>query len=593
MKSRYVVLVTACMLAALSSCKKSSDVVSSNDDGTSVAVDLVKTGTSVRTALAANTTDHEVAADYTWDSALEIPITLNGTAISENTDSASISGSILTISSGGTYRLKGTLTNGQIHVNASDKGTVRIVLDGINITNSSTSPLYVEKAAKTVIVLADNSQNYVTDAASYVFPSADEDEPNAAIFSKDNLTIAGNGSLTVKGNYNDAIASKDGLVIKSGSITVTSVDDGIRGKDYLAVKGGTIKVTAAGDGLKSDNDEDATKGYIYVENGTVNITAGGDGFAAETDALIGDGTFSITSGGGSNATVSGDASAKGIKGVASVIIGGGTFTISSADDAIHSNSLVVVNSGTFTMASGDDGIHADSLLGINGGTITINKCYEGIESIALVINDGTIHVTSSDDGINGAGGNDGSAAGGWGGTAPTAGNRYLAVNGGYIAVNAAGDGIDVNGSIVMTGGTVLVHGPTSNGNGPLDYDATFSVSGGTIVAAGSSGMAMAPSKSSTQNSILVTFTSTKSAGTLFHIQASDGSDVLTFKSAKSYQSVAFCSPKLATGSTYDVYVGGNSSGTVTDGVYEGGTYSSGTKSVSFTVSGSVTTVRGS
>jgi hypothetical protein len=593
MKSRPVVVVAVCIQITLGGCTKNSEIVSSSSDGSSVVVDLLKTATSVKTALAANASDHEIAADYTWDSALEIPITLNGTTITESTDSASVSGSTLTISSGGTYRIKGTLTNGQIHVNASNNGTVRLILDGVTLTNSSTSPLYIEKAAKTVLVLADNSQNFLTDASSYVFPSADEDEPNAAVFSKDNLTISGNGSLTVKGNYNDAIASKDGLVIKSGTITVTAVDDGIRGKDYLAMKGGTITVIATGDGLKSDNDEDATKGYIYIEDGTLNITAGGDGFAAETDALISNGTITITSGGGSSSTVSGDASAKGIKGVASVIVGNGNLAISSADDAIHSNNLVVINGGAFTMATADDGIHADSLLGINGGTITITKCYEGIESMALVINDGTIHLNSSDDGINGAGGNDGSAAGGWGGTVPSAGNRYLAINGGYIAVTAAGDGIDVNGSIVMTGGTVIVHGPTSNGNGPLDYDATFNVSGGVIVAAGSSGMAMAPSKTSAQNSVLMTFTSTKSAGTLFHIQASDGTDVLTFKSAKAFQSVAFCSPNLVTGSTYDVYVGGSSTGSVIDGVYVGGTYSSGTKSASLTVSGRVTSAKGS
>jgi hypothetical protein len=587
-----VLLACAAVVLVVGSCSENADAVSPQEADDSVIINTAKASVSVKSALAANQPDHELATDYIWNSAQVIAILLNGSSVTETSDSVLVDGTTATITAGGTYSIQGSLANGRIVVNATSSAIVRLILNGVTIGNTSTSPLSVTSAKKVIIVLADNTVNTLTDAASYVFPTAGDDEPNAALFSKCDLTICGNGSLIVTGNYNDAIASKDGLIIKSGTITVNAVDDGIRGKDYLVVKNGTVTVTATGDGLKSDNDEDATRGYISIESGAVHVTAGGDGLAAETDVIVANGDLAVMSGGGSGKTVTGDFSAKGIKGVVSVVIGDGSFALNSADDAIHSNASVVINGGSFAIATGDDGIHADSILGINGGTIVISKSYEGIESVALVITDGEIHVTASDDGINGAGGNDGSAVPGWGSAVPTTGNRYLSVSGGTIVVNASGDGVDVNGSIVMTGGTLIVNGPTSNGNGPLDYDATFKMTGGMVVAAGSSGMAQAPSATSSQYALLVTFTSTKPAGTLFHIQAADGTDILTFKPAKIYQSVAFCSPKLVKGSSYDVYLGGSSTGTVKDGLFEGGTYSGGTKSTSFTVSGIVTRTSG-
>jgi hypothetical protein len=590
-KEAWILLgFTAIGLVMFTACHNDSNPTASNN---ATAIPVAPSGSTmtVTQVLAANCGDHELAADYTWDNAQVVTIAFAGNAITPSSSSVTVSGSVATITTSGTYGVSGSLSDGQLVVNAADNGTVRLILNGVTMHSSTGAPLAVTKAAKVVLVLADNTQNTITDAAAYVLPSG-ETEPNAAVYSKADLTIYGNGSLSVTGNYNDGIASKDGLIIKSGTVTVNAVDDGIRGKDYVVVKNGTLKITSGGDGLKSDNGDDATAGYISVESGSLTIVSAGDAIGAQTDAVVAGGTLNLTSGGGSSKTVSGSTSAKGIKGPVCVVIGDGVFTISSADDAIHSNGTVVVNGGTFAMSTGDDGIHADSLLGINGGDMTISKCYEGIEAIALAISDGTIRINASDDGVNGAGGNDGSGGGGWPGGAPaTAGNRSLIMNGGYIAVTASGDGVDVNGSITMTGGTVLVHGPTANDNGPLDYDGTFVMTGGTVIAAGSSGMAQAPSSSSTQCAVLVTFTSTKTAGTLFRIQTADGSNVVTFKPVKQYQSVAVCCAALVKGSTYDVYVGGTSTGTSTDGLYSGGTYSGGTKLSSFTISGTVTSVR--
>ncbi len=519
-------------------------------------------------------------------------IILNNDSITVDGTGASASGSIATITSAGTYSISGTLTDGRIIVNTQDQETVKLVLNGINIYSSTNAPLSIMSAENTIIELADNTENYITDANSYIFENAETDEPDAALFSKSDLTIQGSGSLIVDANYNDGIASKDGLVIAGGTINISSTDDGIRGKDYLLVQAGMITVNAGGDGLKSTNDEDTTKGYISIEDGSINITAAGDAIQAETDVTISGGQFTLTSGGGSSNTVISDLSAKGIKAAVAITIDDGIFTINSADDAIHSSANISINGGSIAASSGDDGIHADTTLVINGGDIRISKSYEGIESADVTINAGNIHIVSSDDGLNVAGGVDGSSTNGRPGQNDfnPSGNNYLYINGGYIVINSVGDGVDVNGSVEMTDGKLIVNGPVDNGNGPLDYDGTFKITGGFIVAAGSSGMAQAPNTSSTpiQYSLLMKFSASQSAGTLVHIRNSAGTGILTFAPAKRYQSIAFSSPELAAGSAYEVYLGGSSTGTNTDGLYEGGTYTPGTRYAGFTVSGIVT-----
>jgi hypothetical protein len=142
----------------------------------------------------------------------------------------------------------------------------------------------------------------------------------------------------------------------------------------------------------------------------------------------------------------------------------------------------------------------------------------------------------------------------------------------------------------MTNGKVIIHGPIANDNGALDYFGMFKITGGFLVGAGSSGMAEAPSLPSTQYSILLNFHSAISAGTLFHIQTSSGNEILSFVPAKSYQSIVFSSTDLTGGTTYDVYLGGSSTGMDNDGLYENGTYTPSTKYGSFTISGIVTRV---
>jgi predicted secreted Zn-dependent protease len=735
---------------------------SANTDHSSSSATSDSSSTTVAEASTSNKNDHEDNEDYTWDSSDVITITLNTDSISvDDKNVITIDKTTATITSAGTYSISGTLDDGQIIVDTNDEEIVRLILNGVNINSATNAPIYVEDADKTIIILADNTENYLTDNV--------HNEDNGTLCSKDDLTIYGDGSLTVNGNANDAIRSNDGLIIESGTITVTSVDDGIRGKDYLVIKGGDITVNSVGDGLKSDNDEEENKGYISIEDSTMDITSTqGDAITAQTSLLIANGAFTLTSGGGSYATLNENVSTKGLKAGDSIVIDGGTFTLSSSDDAIHSNGVIVINNGTFDVSSGDDGIHADTSIEINGGTIDITKSYEGIESAVITINtgyiqidssedgisgkdylvikggdvtvnsvgdglksdndeeadkgyisieDSTIAVTSSqgdaitaqtdlvitsgvftltsgggsnarlnesvstkglkagvsividggtftlsssddaihsnggivinggtfdvssgddgihadtsieinggtiditksfegmesavitintsyiqivssDDGINLVGGNDGSTTngggrqgggfpGGGGGGFETSGEYYLYIRGGFIYIDSNGDGIDSNGYMEMSDGVLIINGPTSNMNSAIDYGwGSFKLTGGTVVAVGSSGMAQGPSASSTQYSVNLRFSSPQSANTLVNIQTASGEDVLTFCPTKTYQSLVFSSPELAAGS-YDVYVGGSSTGTLSYGLYENGTYSAGTKYGSFTLS---------
>jgi hypothetical protein len=492
-----------------------------------------------------NTTSTTQSAD---ESDAVVDITL-GDTITVSGSGATADGSTVNITASGTYSISGTLNDGQIIVNTEDKGTVNLILNGVDITCSTSAPIYVMNAEQTVITLADGTENYVTDGDSYIIEDSESDEPNAAIFINDDLKINGNGLLTVNANYNNGIQSQDDLKITDGNITVNAVNDGIKGRDSIAVKDINITVDAGADGMQSNNDEDSEKGYISIESGAINITAGEDGIQAETSLIISSGDITISSGGGSVNSSSGSSwgnwgdqgtennsdssssygSAKGIKAGVDIIIESGTINIDSSDDSIHSNDSLTINGGSIVLTSGDDGIHSDSTLGINGGDITITKCYEGIESSAITINDGNIHLVASDDRINAVGGVDGSSING----RPrqnnfnSSGGNYLYINGGYIVIDATGDGLDINGSINMTAGVVIVNGPTSSANGALDF-VNFTMSGGFLVAAGSSGMAQTPSTSSTQYSVMVNFSSSQSADTMVHFETEDGEEILTF-----------------------------------------------------------------
>lgn len=233
--------------------------------GTSVATDTASTaGTSsssssstATTAVATDATTVEGAladnvevetGDTSYDEADAVDVTLSGSEAESDSDAVTSGDGTVTISAAGTYVLSGDLT-GQVVVNSTGDGVVRLVLDDATITSETSAALNVVDAESVVVVLADGSSNSLTDAAAY--DNTSDEAPTGALYSTADLTIGGTGSLTVTGNANNGIVGKDGLVIAGGTIEVTSVDDGIIGKDYLAITDGDITVDSVGDAIKT------------------------------------------------------------------------------------------------------------------------------------------------------------------------------------------------------------------------------------------------------------------------------------------------------------------------------------------------------
>jgi len=499
--------------------------------------------------------------DISWDASTATNVALNGAGIEVSGSGASAQGGVLTISKGGTYVLSGTLTDGQVVVNAPKTDTVKLVLNGADITSGTNAAIYASQVDNLTIILADGTQNIVTDAQSYTYADTAAEEPDAAIFCKNDMTIGGGGSLTVNASFYNGIGTKDDLVILGGTYNITAANHGIRGRDSLTVLDGSFTINAGNDGLQSNNDKDTAKGWISLEGGSYNITAAHDGIQAETVLSVSGGEYNILCGGGSTATPAASAdstesdSCKGLKAGGDLAVSGGTFDIDSADDAIHSNANIAISGGTFTLASGDDGIHADADLSVTGGRINITRSYEGLEGATMTIADGVINIVATDDAINAAGGNDGDAQPGRFGkdSFASAGAYYVNITGGEITFTAGGDGIDSNGDITISGGTItaLIH--STPDNGALDCDGTLTVTGGTIVYGGT-GVGRTPGSDSAQSYIHVS--DGVSAGAEISIQK-DGATLFSFTPAIDCQYLAFSSPDITSGESYEVYSGGS------------------------------------
>jgi len=460
----------------------------------------------------------------------------------------------VSITSGGIYHLTGTL-DGYIYIKTSSN--IKIILDNVTINSSNNPCIYIEDADNVYIELV--GENNLEDGATYKLTDI-----NGAIYSESNLYLTGTGTLNITSNYEDAIVSKKDLVILNGTYNIESNDDGIRGKDSVTIVDGTINIKANGDGIKSTEEDNEDKGYIYIIDGTLNLEVGDDGLDAASNIEIDNGTIEIKTGSGASLKESSErdfrgnnneveddteTKAKGISSNGSILINGGTININSEDDSLNSNTVIVINDGNLNLSSGDDGIHADYYLTINNGTININMSYEGLEANNITINDGTINITASDDGINANGGDEFAE---FSGTTET---QYsddgieitLVINGGTLVVDASGDGLDSNGSMVVNGGNIKVQGPTNSGNGPIDYATTFEITGGTFIAAGSSGM-MQHATESNQGTVLVYFDSTSESGT--EIKIGD----ITYTITKESSCILVSSNTLELGENYTVYI---------------------------------------
>ena len=350
-------------------------------------------------------TDRDLSGDYEEKNAVSIE--LNGSSVSCSASSVQVDGTTVTITQEGTYLLSGTLTDGQIIVDVDDSEKVQLVLDGVDITSASSAPIYVRQADKVFITLAENSENTLTAAGEFV--AIDDNNIDAAIFSKDDLTLNGTGSLTISSPYGHGIVSKNDLVITGGTYNIDASEHGLSGKDSIRIADGNITITAGEDGIHAKNKEDTTLGYVYIAGGNITIASGDDGIHAEADCVLESCDIDITE------------SCESIEGQV-LLFRSGTYSIVSSDDGL--------NAASPTDTSSDDpmAVSSDCCIRIEGGDLLINAEGDGIDSNGnLLISGGSTIVYGPTTGADGALDYSGSAAI-TGGTIIALGNSGMAQN---------------------------------------------------------------------------------------------------------------------------------------------------------------------
>ena len=481
-------------------------------------------------------------------------ITLSGDTGTISDTSRGTSGNEVTITSKGIYRVTGSSENVTIVVDDdNESGNVYLVLDNVTMTNADSACISIEASDKTVIQCVGDNK--------LIFTGEEGTESESAIYAKDDITINGNGTLSITSNQH-GIVGKDDVKITGAALTVSAASIGIRGGDSVRIGGGTQNITSGHDGIQVVND--TADSYFIFKEADLTIDAGYDGIdvgeSEESDAFIGfmnflSGKVTITAGGGSDNAKDSSTSQKGIKCDGDINIEESSISVSSADDCINSDGNITNTSGILSLSTSDDGMTAYSTINIEGGSIDITKSYEGLEACYININAGDINIVASDDGINTAGGSDTTSTemGPWGSESTDA---ELNINGGTVYVNAQGDGLDSNGSLYVTGGVIIVEGPTGNDNGALDIgdsaDCVASITGGVVLAIGSTGMAVNFNAGS-QCSALVNLSG--SEGTV--ITVDDGSD-FSYTVNKSFECAVYSSPDMTEGNTYTISAGSGS-----------------------------------
>ena len=527
---KTVTSVTLIAALGLTGCSTASGTTLTS--GTSTvhsAVSGTTAGTSTSNTAAGQTLDaqtHYTNEDLTWDSSGEKTIDLaNPTA----TDGVSVENGTITITSGGTYRITGEYS-GQVKIEAAKTDTVRLVLDNAKITNSTGAAINVVSAAEAIIYTAAGTTNTVADEANYT--ATGDDDPDAAIYSTANLTLTGEGSLSVKGAYEEGIHTTGGLVIASGTLDVNAANTGIKGKDYVDITGGIVNVTAAQDGIKSTNTDDESLGFTRLSAGSVTISAGDDGLKAPH----------------------------------TLEISGGTLNIEKSNEGIEAQYINILD-GDVTVNSSDDGINAslkdsssDTSSDTTSGTATTGQqTQQNQNGQVQQAPAGGGAAPGGSQGSTGQNQNmpqpptDGAMPGG-GGTFEVV-DAAINISGGTVTVNAEGDGIDSNGTATFSGGTVTVNGPTAGGNNALDSNGDLLLNGGTVTTGSTADMFEAPSSASTSGYLKITDSSALTQGSTVQVTDSSGTVVANYKITTSgVQLVLVSNKNIVKGQSYTVSV---------------------------------------
>ena len=468
--------------------------------------------------------------DSDWDSAGATRITLSGERAYVSGGGAYVQGGNVVIAQAGRYVLSGTLTDGSVIVSADSSDKVWLLLDGADISRSDDACLRVEQADKVFLTLAPGTENRMTSGAEYS-ETALNDNTGGTIYSRDDLTINGSGSLTVTAAYKHGIDVNDELVITGGKITVDAPQDAIHVNDGFCLEKATLTLHAGDEGINVQGPDS----LLYIASGSVDIESGGAALKSSADMRV----------------------------------EGGSFTLNSQADGLHGGGSVAVTGGSLDIRAGDDGIHADSAVTISGGSVLISECYEGIEALTIDISGGEIELYPTDDGLNANGGVSFGPGPGMfmqrvSGTDESANSdTWIHISGGSLTVVNANardaDGLDSNGDILISGGTIRVSLNASGSNDAIDYGSESGgscvVTGGEFVACGSSAMAEGFSDSSTQCAVLYNLGYSAEAGSTVTVKDAAGRELLSYTVPCAFSSVSLSSPDMKLGETYTVTVG--------------------------------------
>lgn len=431
--------------------------------------------------------------------------------------------------------------------------------------------------------------------------------PGDGLQGKDCVKIK-DGSFVINAE-NDGIRSSNsedtyrGFVsIDGGTFSLTAGYDGIQAETVLRVAGGDFSITTGGGSTYASTQSDwgASWGGGMNMQAPGEMMAPGDGMpgdeapsgvpgaqapggeagAANAGGQVADASSQTMDPGaavdpnastdqsgnadGSDSSSADTVSAKGLKGGLGLMILGGALDIDSSDDAIHSNGDVSIEGGAISVSSGDDGIHADANLLIADGTLTISQSYEGIEGNTITMNGGTLDITASDDGLNAAGGTDGSSIDGRAGQDPFAVDEsaFIEINGGDLTISASGDGIDSNGSLTIIGGSITISCPTMGDTAVLDYASAGIISGGTFIGTGA--VQMAQSLSPAGQGVIAVSVGEQTTGSAITLTDKSGNVIISHETSQSFTVVILSSPDIVSGETYTLTAGSASGAVVAE-----------------------------
>ena len=480
-------------------------------------------------------TDRDYEEDYQEEDC--VSVTLSGTTPSSGSDSVEISEGTITITEEGTYLISGTLSDGMIIVNAPDTAKVRLIFEGVEINSETSAPLYILEADKVFLTLAEGSENTLSNSGTYT--AIDDSNIESVIYSKQDLTLNGTGTLTISSPGGHGIVSNDDLAITDGTYNITAASHGLKANDSIRITGGSqLTVTAGKDGIHAENDEDTSLGFVYISDGTIAVEAEGDGISAGSYMQIAAGTFQIQAGGGSeNGTKEssdswgefrgggapeggspagkgqgGEGQAPGRTGGCSESGEAGSSEIASpakpsvsvenlsaeslSTESSTTESSSAENSDPAEDSSADSsksteeesstsmkGVKAAGDLLISGGSFTIDSADDSIHSnSSITIKDGVFEIASGDDAVH-ADENLTVAAGTMNISESYEGLEalHLEIQGGDITLTASDDGLNAAGGTDSSGTQGGRDGMFGGGGpGSSSSDGTILITGGTL-----------------------------------------------------------------------------------------------------------------